>query len=73
MKVRANRRRIMAKIKANNQYRWIVMPIIRAAEEKRIIRQRIQAIVDKAFPDLKRMCLSCTAKLMSAPLWPSKM
>ena len=53
MKVRTNRRRIMAKIKANNQYRWIVMPIIKASEEKRIIRQRIQAIVDKAFPELK--------------------
>jgi hypothetical protein len=43
----------MAKIKANNKYRWIVMPIIRVSEEKRIIRQRIQAIVDKAFPEMK--------------------
>lgn len=53
MKIRTNRRRIMAKIKANNQYRWIVMPIIKAGEERRIIRERIQAIVDKSFPDLK--------------------
>ncbi len=29
------------------------MPIIKASEEKRIIRERIQAIVDKAFPELK--------------------
>jgi hypothetical protein len=43
----------MAKIKANNQYRWIVMPIIKASEEKRIVRERIQAIVDKAFPEMK--------------------
>ena len=53
MKIRTNRRQIMAKIKANNKYRWIVMPIIRASEEKRIVRERIQAMVDKAFPDLK--------------------
>ena len=53
MKVRTNRRLIMARIKHNNQYRWIVMPMIKAAEEKRIIRERIQAIVDKAFPELK--------------------
>ena len=53
MKVRTNRRQIMAKIKANNKYRWIVMPIIRASEEKRIVRERIQAMVDKAFPELK--------------------
>jgi hypothetical protein len=43
----------MAKIKANNQYHWIVMPMIKAAEEKQIIRKRIEAMVDKAFPDLK--------------------
>jgi hypothetical protein len=43
----------MTKIKHNNQYRWLVMPIIKAGEEKRIIRERIQAIVDKSFPDLK--------------------
>ena len=53
MKVRTNRRQIMAKIKANNKYRWIVMPIIRASEEKRVVRERIQAMVDKAFPELK--------------------
>jgi hypothetical protein len=53
MKVRTNRRQIIARIKHNNQYRWIVMPMIKAAEEKRIIRERIQAMVDKAFPDLK--------------------
>jgi hypothetical protein len=53
MKIRTNRRRVLTRIKANNQYRWIVMPMIKAAEEKRIIRERIQAIVDKAFPELK--------------------
>ena len=53
MKIRTNRRRIMARIKANNQYHGIVMPILTASEEKRLIRERIQAIVDKAFPELK--------------------
>jgi hypothetical protein len=53
MKIRTNRRRVLTRIKANNQYRWMVMPMIKAAEEKRIIRERIQAIVDKAFPELK--------------------
>lgn len=53
MKIRKIRKRVIARIKHNNQYRWIVMPMIKAAEEKRIIRERIQAIVDKAFPELK--------------------
>ena len=44
MKIRTNRRRVLTRIKANNQYRWIVMPMIKAAEEKRIIRERIHAI-----------------------------
>jgi hypothetical protein len=43
----------MAKIKHNNQYRWVVMPIIKAGEEKRRVREKIQAIIDKQFPELK--------------------
>jgi hypothetical protein len=53
MRIRDNRRRILSRIRQNNKYRWIVMPIIKASEEKRMIRERIQAIVDKAFPELK--------------------
>jgi len=53
MRMRDNRRRILSRIRQNNKYRWIVMPIIKASEEKRIVRERIQAIVDKAFPELK--------------------
>jgi hypothetical protein len=53
MRIRDNRRRILSRLRQNNKYRWIVMPIIKASEEKRIIRERIQAIVDKAFPELK--------------------
>jgi hypothetical protein len=53
MRIRDNRRRILSRLRQNNKYRWIVMPIIKASEEKRIVRERIQAIVDKAFPELK--------------------
>jgi hypothetical protein len=53
MKVRTNRKRVMARLKHNNQYRWVVMPIIQAGEEKRKVREKIQAIIDKAFPELK--------------------
>jgi hypothetical protein len=53
MRIRDNRRRILSRLRQNNKYRWIVMPIIKASEEKRMIRERIQAIVDKAFPELK--------------------
>ena len=53
MRMRDNRRRILSRLRQNNKYRWIVMPIIKASEEKRIVRERIQAIVDKAFPELK--------------------
>ena len=53
MKIRTNRRRIMAKIKANNQYHWFVAPFIKSAEQKRITNERIKAMVDKAFPELK--------------------
>ena len=52
MKVRTNRKRVMAKLKHNNQYRWVVMPIIQAGEEKRKVREKIQAIIDKYFPEL---------------------
>jgi hypothetical protein len=53
MRIRDNRRRILSRLRQNNKYRWIVMPIIKASEEKRIVRERIQSIVDKAFPELK--------------------
>jgi hypothetical protein len=53
MKVRTNRHRIMARIKENNRYHWFVMPMIKASEQKRITRLKIEAIVNKAFPELK--------------------
>lgn len=53
MKIRTNRKRVLTRLAHNRKYRWIVMPIIEASEEKRILRERIQAIVDKAFPELK--------------------
>jgi len=53
MKVRTNRRQIMARIKENNRYHWFVAPFIKSAEQKRITNEKIKAMVDKAFPDLK--------------------
>jgi hypothetical protein len=54
MSVRTNRRRILAKVQANNKYRWFVMPIIKASEQKRITNEKIKALVDRAFPELAR-------------------
>jgi len=53
MKIRTNRKRVLTRLAHNRKYHWFVAPIIKRAEEKRIIRERIQAIVDKAFPELK--------------------
>ena len=53
MKVRTNRRRIMAKIKYNKQYIWYVTPFRIKAEMAEKTRQRIREIVDKTFPELR--------------------
>lgn len=53
MKIRTNRKRVLTRLAHNRKYHWFVAPIIKASEDKRIIRERIQAIVDKAFPELK--------------------
>ena len=53
MKVRTNRKRILAKIKANNQYVWYVTPFRIKAEMASKTNKRIREIVDAAFPELK--------------------
>jgi hypothetical protein len=53
MKIRNNRRRILARIKANNHYRWFVMPIIKASEVQAARKQRITDLINKAFPELR--------------------
>ena len=52
MKVRINKHHILARVQANNKYRWFVMPMIKASEQKRITNEKIKAMVDKAFPEL---------------------
>jgi len=52
LKIRTNRKRVMTRLAHNRKYHWFVAPMIKASEEKRIIRERIKAMVDKAFPEL---------------------
>jgi len=52
MKIRTNRKRVLTRLAHNRKYHWFVAPMIKASEEKRIIRERIKAMVDKAFPEL---------------------
>jgi len=53
MKVRTNRRRIMAKLAHNNNIHWYVTPFRIKAEMAAKTRQRIREIVDATFPELK--------------------
>ena len=53
MKVRTNRRRVLAKLAHNNQFIWYVTPFRIKAEMAAKTRQRIREIVDAAFPELK--------------------
>lgn len=50
MKVRTNRRRIMAKMAHDKQYIWYVTPFRIKAEMAAKTRQRIREIVDATFP-----------------------
>ena len=52
MKIRTNRKRVMTRLAYNRRSHWFLAPILKASEEKRIIRERIKAMVDKAFPEL---------------------
>ena len=53
MKVRTNRRRIMARLAHNNNIHWYVTPFRIKAELAAKTRQRIRDIVDATFPELK--------------------
>jgi len=53
MKVRTNRRRIMAKMAHNNNIHWYVTPFRIKAEMAAKTRKRIREIVDATFPELK--------------------
>jgi hypothetical protein len=52
MKVRTNRRRVLAKLGHNNRVKWLIAPILVRAAKIRERNQRIKAQVDKMFPEL---------------------
>ena len=53
MKVRKNRQRILTNLSHNKRSIWFVTPFIVRAERLRKTNEKIRAIVDAAFPDLK--------------------
>ena len=53
MKMRTNRKRVLAKLAHNNQYHWYVTPFRIKAEMASKMNKRIREIVDAAFPELK--------------------
>jgi len=52
MNIRNNRKRILAKLQTKKKSCWFVQSIIKDSEKRTVSRLRIQALVDKAFPDL---------------------
>jgi len=53
MKVRTNRRRIIAKMAHNNNIHWYITPFRIKAEMAEKTRKRIREIVDASFPELR--------------------
>jgi hypothetical protein len=53
MKMRAHRRRVLARLGHNNRIPWLIAPILARAAKIKERNDRITAQVDKLFPDLK--------------------
>jgi len=53
MKVRTNRKRILAKMGRNKTITWFIAPILERAAKIKERNDRIKAQVDKMFPELK--------------------
>jgi hypothetical protein len=53
MKVRTNRRKILDRLGRNKRITWLIAPILARAAKLKEKNDRIRALVDKAFPDLK--------------------
>ena len=53
MKMRTNRKRVLAKLAHNNQYNWYVTPFRIKAEMESKMNKKIREIVDAAFPELR--------------------
>ena len=52
MKIRTNRRRVLAKLGHNNRIKWLIAPILARAAKIHERNQRIKAKVDQMFPEL---------------------
>jgi hypothetical protein len=53
MRVRRNKKRVMARLANNNRVNWFLAPILARAKVIAERNQRVQALVDKAFPELR--------------------
>lgn len=51
MKIRTNRKRVLAKLAHNKRISWFLAPIIARSKVIAERNQRIKALVDKAFPE----------------------
>jgi hypothetical protein len=52
MKVRTNRKGVLARLAHNNGVNWMLAPILARAKVIGERNKRIKALVDKAFPEL---------------------
>jgi hypothetical protein len=52
MSIKSNRKHILDKLKTKKKYHWFVQKATKGLEERTATRLRIQALVDKAFPEL---------------------
>ena len=52
MKVRTNRKRVLARLAHNNDVHWYIRPFMVKAEMIRKTNERIRAIIDATFPEL---------------------
>ena len=54
MKVRTNRKRVLARMAYNNNVHWYIRPFMVKAEMIRRTNERIRAIMDKTFMEIAR-------------------
>ena len=52
MKVRTNRKRVLARLAYNNNVHWYIRPFMVKAEMIRKTNERIRAIINATFPEL---------------------
>lgn len=52
MKVRTNRKRVLARLAHNNHIHWYITPFLVKAEMVRKTNERIRSIINATFPEL---------------------